>query len=460
LMGQPTRALESLLERELPGGLERLRGSGTASRIVRGAGITFVIQVSGVILAYAAQVLLARWLGTTEYGRYTYAFSWAILLSVPAGLGMNVAVLRYIPQYRTGGEPGLVHGVMQRSRQLVLGVGAVVAALVCGAALVFASPEYAVPLALGIWLTPLIALMNLYTGMSRALRRVTVAFAPPLVLRPLLLICGISALVLFREEIDSSQALLVALATLSVIVLFQGLALRRTVTSRVEAATPEYRSREWLSVSTPLLMSLTFGTLITQVGVLLLGILSGPDEVGIYNAAVKTALFVNFVLVAINALAAPTFASLHAQGRREELQRLLVKLAHVIFWPSLAISAGLVAFSGLVLGMFGEEFLAARTAMAILIVGQLVNAGAGAVGYLTDLTGYQRQGVWVRGWSTLLCVLMSAVLIPFYGIVGAAVATAASMALKNIWLHRLASRNLGVSPSILSALSRMRTPGV
>jgi O-antigen/teichoic acid export membrane protein len=175
---------------------------------------------------------------------------------------------------------------------------------------------------------------------------------------------------------------------------------------------------------------------------------------------VKTALFVNFVLVAINALAAPTFASLHAQGRREELQRLLVKLAHVIFWPSLAISAGLVAFSGLVLGMFGEEFLAARTAMAILIVGQLVNAGAGAVGYLTDLTGYQRQGVWVRGWSTLLCVLMSAVLIPFYGIVGAAVATAASMALKNIWLHRLASRNLGVSPSILSALSRMRTPGV
>lgn len=443
----------------LPGVLKRLRQPGMASRIIRGAGITFAIQVSGVILAYAAQVLLARWLGTTEYGRYTYALSWATLLSVPAGLGLNVAVLRYIPQYRAKKEPGLLHGVMRRSRQLALGAGTVVAALVCGVALLFASPEYAVPLAIGVWLTPLLVLMNLYTGMSRALRRVTVAFAPPLVLRHVLLICGLFALVLLWGEIDSTQALLISLATLSAIVLFQGFMFRRTVTSRVEAAAPEYSSREWLNVSTPLLVSLTFGTLITQVGLIILGIFGSPDEVGIYNAAVKTALFVNFVLVAINALAAPTFASLHAQGRREELQRLLDRLAHVIFWPSLVISVGLVVFSGLVLGMFGEGFMAARTAMAILVAGQLVNAGAGAVGYLTDLTGYQRQGVWVRGWSTLLCVLMSLVLIPFYGIPGAAVATAVSVAVKNILLHRVASRNLGVSASILSALSRMRTRG-
>jgi O-antigen/teichoic acid export membrane protein len=426
------------------------------SSFARGVSLTFAIQIAGAFLAYALNVLLARWMGVTEYGIYTYVFSWAMLLSTPAGLGLNTAVLRFIPEYRTGERPGLLLGIAKQSRRLTLGAGVLVALVGCGVVALISSPEYSVPLMLGLWMVPLIALMYLYQGTSRALRRVVVAFTPPLVIRPLLLIGGAFTLFLVYGHVNSRQVLTVALISLSAVVLFQRLALRRDLSSAAEDVRPERRSREWLGVAAPLLVSSGFGMLIAQTGILMVGTMGSPDEVGLYSAALKTAMLIGFIIVAVNTFTAPMLASLHSQGRLDELQRLLSRAAHMMFWPSLGIAVVMLGFSGLLLGLFGEEFIAARTAMAVLIAGQLVAAGAGTVGQLTDLTGYHRQGAWVRGYSALLTVLLSVVLIPYWGILGAAVAATGSLALKNVWLHRLATRNLGLRPSILFALSRPR----
>jgi len=426
------------------------------SSFARGVSLTFAIQVAGVCLAYSLNVLLARWMGVTEYGVYTYVFSWAMLLSTPAGLGLNTAVLRFIPEYRAGEKPGLLLGIARQSRRFTLGAGILIALVGCGVVALIASPAYTVTLMLGLWMVPLIALMYLYQGTSRALRRVVVAFTPPLVMRPLLLIGGAFALFLVYGHVSSRQVLTVALISLLAIVLFQRLAIRRDLSSEAEDVRPERRSREWLGVAAPLLVSSGFGMLITQTGILMVGTIGSPEEVGLYSAALKTAMLIGFIIVAVNTFTAPMLASLHTQGRLDELQRLLSRAAHMMFWPSLGIALVMLGFSGLLLGLFGEEFIAARAAMAVLIVGQLVAAGAGTVGQLTDLTGYQRQGAWVRGWSALLTVLLSVVLIPYWGILGAAVAATGSLALKNVWLHRLATRNLGLRPSILFALSRPR----
>jgi O-antigen/teichoic acid export membrane protein len=165
------------------------------------------------------------------------------------------------------------------------------------------------------------------------------------------------------------------------------------------------------------------------------------------------------VIIAVNTFASPMFSSLRSEGKHDELQRLLDVAAHMMFWPSLVIAVVLTAFSGIVLGLFGEEFVAGRAAMAVLTLGLLVSAAAGPVGRLTDLTGYQRQSMWVRGCGTLLTILLGVVLIPLWGILGAAIAATSGLTLTNIWLHRLASRNLGLTSSILFALFRLRGTG-
>lgn len=432
--------------------LSRVRDTGSLSGFARGVGITFTIQIAGVGAAYFLQVFLARWMGAVEYGKFAYVFSWVTLLSVLAGLGLDTALLRFIPQYRASKEPGLMRGMMKWSRQRTLGAGLVIALLACGTAAWFAPPQYSTPLMLGVWMIPLVALMNLYTGASRALRRVAIAFVPSLVGRPLLLLGGACILFLLHGRIDSRQVLIVALGTVFLVVVFQGLVVRRDLFSWVEDARLETHSGEWSRVAIPLLLSSGFGMLITQAGVLMVGTISGPAEAGIYNAAIKTALLINFIVIAVNTFAAPMFAALHSQGRHDELQQLLTRAAHMMFWPSLAIAAVMLAFSGTVLGLFGQEFVAARAAMAVLIGGQLVNAGVGVAGRLTDLTGHQRRSAWIRGASAALTVLLGAVLIPFFGVLGAAIASASALSASNIWLHRLAVRNLGMRPSILFAL--------
>src|SRR5215218_246704 len=172
-------------------------------------------------------------------------------------------------------------------------------------------------------MVPLIALMYLYQGTSRALRRVVVAFTPPLVMRPLLLIGGAFALFLVYGHVSSRQVLTVALISLLAIVLFQRLAIRRDLSSEAEDVRPERRSREWLGVAAPLLVSSGFGMLITQTGILMVGTIGSPEEVGLYSAALKTAMLIGFIIVAVNTFTAPMLASLHTQGRLDELQRLL-----------------------------------------------------------------------------------------------------------------------------------------
>lgn len=436
--------------------LGRMRRPGRLSGFARGVSITFVIQVSGVGAAYFLQVFLARWMGAVEYGKFAYVFSWATLLSVLAGLGLNVALLRFVPEYRAGGEPGLMRGVVRWSQRRTLGAGLLIALLACGAAALLAPLEYAASLMLGVWMIPLLALMNLHTDASRALRRVAMAFVPSLLARPLLLLAGAGAFFLLSGRIDSRQVLAIALISVFLVVLFQALVVRRGLSSWAADARPETRSGEWSRVAAPLLLSAGFGTVIAQAGVLMVGTISGPAEAGIYYVAIKTALLIQFVIIAVNTFAAPMFASLHAQGRRDELQRLLTRAAHMMFWPSLAVAAAMLAFSGTVLGLFGEEFLAARAAMAVLIAGQLVNAGMGAVGRLTDLTGHERGGAWIRGAGAALAIVLGAALIPPFGVLGAAIASACALSVSNIWLHHLAVKRLGLRPSILSALSSRR----
>ncbi|MEO0985183.1 MAG: polysaccharide biosynthesis C-terminal domain-containing protein [Cyanobacteria bacterium J06639_14] len=112
---------------------------------------------------------------------------------------------------------------------------------------------------------------------------------------------------------------------------------------------------------------------------------------------------------------------------------------------------GLIYFAQPVLQLFGPEFIAAKGSLIVLILGQLVNVGAGSVGYLMTMTGYQNQSALVMVVSALANVILNLMGIHFFGIIGAAIATALSMAMWNIWLYSLVVQKLGVRPSILDA---------
>lgn len=427
---------------------------GLIATLVRGAGVALTIQLASAGANYLTRILLARWLGAAEFGIFEYVTTISVVLSFIAGLGLSNVVLRFISAYSVQQDWAKLRGVIWGSwRQTALaGIGLAGIGTAALLWLPLRLPVPTPPLILGLWLVPLVALIKLQLEMLRAVRRIALAYAPSLVIYPLLLLIGIRIWLQVQPQLSSTETIGIGLGTMLFILIVQLLLFQQGLPAAVHHTKAEYATRQWLAVALPLLFIDGSFLVLNQADTLMIGAFLNPTAVGLYSAAFKTAEWVRFILAAVNAIAAPMFASLYAQGDRAELQRLVSVIARWMFYPALAMAIGLLIFADPILGLFGPEFVAAKWAMAALIVGQLVNVGAGSVGYLLTMTGHQNQCAIVVGWSGLLNILLNWISIPHLGILGAAIATAISMSLWNIWMNRLVVKYLDVNPSIMAAI--------
>src|ERR1700677_768510 len=113
--------------RSMLGGL--LGGSSEASVTRRLAGTIFIIRVISAALAYLSQILLARWMGGSDYGVYVYVWTWVLLLGSIMDFGTSSSAQKIIPEYRTRGELALLRGFLCGSRWMTFAISTAVSIL-------------------------------------------------------------------------------------------------------------------------------------------------------------------------------------------------------------------------------------------------------------------------------------------------------------------------------------------
>lgn len=426
--------------------------------MAKGAGIVLFIQVAGAGLSYLSHIVLARVLEPAGYGVYAYVMTWTALLAIPAALGLSTGLVRFVSQYRQEGALGLLRGATIRSWQIVAVAGLLIA--LGATALIGWEPAglsvpYAAALLVGVWIVPFRALLDVQVAVGRGLKRMTLAYLPGQVLRPIFLLAGVALFLVLGTGIDVRHILGLTAVTFLLTVLVQGSVLKNWVLSLTADSEPRYDTRYWLRISLPMLLIAGFLVLLKRTDIVMLGIMAEAEIVGTYNAAARTADLASFVLIAVNAIAAPIITSLYHEDEQEKLQDLASTVAHLSFWPSLAVVISLVSLAPFILGLFGDEFVAGQGVLAVLAVGQLVNVGVGSVGYLMNMTGNQDEMARVVGIVAAVNIGLNAVAIPLYGAMGAALATTVSMAGWNVWLNRIVVARLSVRPSIVHAVSRL-----
>src|SRR5271165_1562359 len=107
-------------------------GSSEASVTRRLAGTIFMIRVVSAALAYLSQILLARWMGGSDYGVYVYVWTWVLLLGSMMYFGISASAQKIIPEYRTSGEHALLRGFLSGSRWMTFAVSSGVSLLLAG----------------------------------------------------------------------------------------------------------------------------------------------------------------------------------------------------------------------------------------------------------------------------------------------------------------------------------------
>src|SRR5919204_617482 len=138
-------------------------GSSEASLTRRLAGTVFVIRVISAGLAYFSQVLLARWMGTSDYGIYVYVWTWVLLLGSMMDFGISASAQKIIPEYRASSEHALLRGFLSGSRWLVFAVSTLVSLLLAGIVGLLSpwiDPAEVLPLYIGCMTLPAFVVAN------------------------------------------------------------------------------------------------------------------------------------------------------------------------------------------------------------------------------------------------------------------------------------------------------------
>lgn len=414
--------------------------------ILRGAGLALAIRVLASAIGYASLILLARWMGFSEYGYYTFAIAWMALLAYPATLGLPGAAVRFISQYAAAHDWQHVTGFLRTSSWLAVSSGTAIALLAILVVLYFRAnldPGYLVPTIFALAGIPIVALGALRSEAIRGLGLLTLAWIPLRLGQPLLLLLFAAAIIFFAQKLPATTVVAASVLAYTIMVISQLTALHVRLGTRLRVE-PKTDTRLWLGTAMSFLWISVAINASVQSPVIIIGFLLTPKDVAVYGAAAATAGVVSFLLDAMNVLSAPRFAALHAQRRHGELQALFANVVRRTFWPSLAVAVILIVFGARLLRLFGPGFEQGYTLLVILTLGHLVNAATGPVGSLLSMTGHQALTARVLGVCVSLAVVLGLALTPIWGSVGTGLAFSAAMVLWNAVLSVLVAHKLNI----------------
>lgn len=435
-----------------------LKGKEIESILARGSLLAFLIQGSGAALILLTEVVVARLLGVSQFGIYSMATAWIYVLALLATLGFNHALLRYVPFYLAQGDLGSLRGIIRRSN-----LWAGLAALIIASSGIVALHTFkvdaaiALPFILALLAIPFQVLSSLRQAVLRGMDKIAHALAPEFIFRPVMLILLLLGMATIAgRPLEASTAF--SLSLVAVILSFGMGAFwqYRLLPKGFRNHAPVYRDREWLHVAMPLLLIVGLNLISGRIDVIMLGMLSSVEHVGIYSAASRVADVIVFGLVSANAVLAPLISRLHSTGSHEELQKMVALAAKGIFLFTVPVALFVVVFGEGILAIFGQEFNKGYQVLVILVCGQLVNALAGPVGYLMTMTGHQMKAAKMVAASAVLNLALNSILIPYMGMTGAAIATAMSTATWNILMMHFVKRELSIQSSVIQFLGNSR----
>ena len=412
--------------------------------ILRHGIVAFGVKTLSALSAFAMTVIISRQLGASEAGLFFLGVSIVSVVSALSRLGLENTLVRFIAGHRAAGEAGAIAAVISTALGWSMAASAILAVPIALLAEpiaggVFGKPEFAPVLRILAAGIPLMAFYTLYAYALQGLKQVTQSLTVLNVALPLTVV--VLALLLHPVAAMDGARLYVVAAALSLIL---GLLWWRTY-SRTDAALIPVDRRALLASCLPLYVAVVLNQVVTWSSQLILGASANAEDVAVFNAALRTAMLTSFVLIAVNSIAAPKFAELHRLGQTDALRRTAVVTTRMMaLMGGVPLAVMLVAPEQL-MSIFGPEYERGANALRILAAGQFVNVGTGSVGLLLAMTGNERALRNNMVLAALVCVGLGSILIPFAGLIGAAISTAIGVSTLNLLGLWQTKRLLGFS---------------
>lgn len=421
--------------------------------------IAFAIRIVSAAIALVSQVIFARWMGQFEYGIFVLVWVTVVILGNLSCLGFQTSIIRYVPEYLEHQQFHHLRGILFTSKAFALCLTTCIALV--GAAGVYyfrgsLESYYVAPFLIGFICLPMIALGDTLDGTARSRSWVFVALTPTYIVRPILTLLVMS----LAHGTGFAPTAVVAVISAIIATYMTSMAQLFVVNHRfrdvVAPGGKTIQLGEWFAVSLPIFLVEGFFFLLTNADVLMVGRYMEPDKVATYFATVKLLALVHFVYFSVKAGAAQRYSELMHTHDQEQLALFARDTARWTFWPSLLMAFVLLLLGKPLLFLFGAEFTYGYPLLFILVIGVVARASVGPAESLLNMAGKQKICATVYAVTLIVNICLSIVLIPAYGLLGAACATAFSMVFEAVTLALTVYSRLNITMFVFAGRTHQR----
>jgi O-antigen/teichoic acid export membrane protein len=415
------------------------------NQFARGSLVGSIALAVGYLTQYLFQVSVSRTLGAEAAGTLFIAFAFVLLVSTITRLGLDKTGLKVVSVYFTDNRPGSIREVALLI-SLLVGLASILVMILiffgsAGLAELISLPDDKLTISVIYLSIPLIALSYIFSEVLRGMRLIGLSSIIQLVAP-----YGVAIVFIWSAWYLSAGAPLAGALAFSsgfgFSVLLGSYFILRATTACSAPLFSHYpvvaKGAPFVLWSSLILFAMSSGDII------ILGYFVPSNQVAYYFAASRTAMLISVGLVGINSIVAPMIASAYKENNATHLGQIARMGARLSLTVAVFLIGLLFIGGEWVLSLFGKGYEGSFVLLLVLLAGQLVNSAAGAVAYIMFMSGQERNAARILTVVIAIMMTLYVIVIPVYGIRGAALVTAFGIAIWNLAMMRSIYRTLGV----------------
>ncbi len=425
---------------------------GEVAAVARGGLANLFGAAVSAVANFLLVILVARFLDPSAAGAFFGVTSLFLILETVVRLGSDTGSVYFVARWRAIGRADRVRPGLRAALAPVLVVAVVVAA-----AMALAAPWLAGVVADGsatseeqlrllALLIPVAVIFDVMLAATRGFRTMRPSVLLEKLIRPILQIALVAGVLVAGWDGWLGAAWGVPYL---VVLVLAARALRR-LCATLPSTTVRARAvaREFWSFALPRALAGAAQIVLQRLDIVLVAAMRGPREAAIYTAASRFLVLGQFFSQAIAAPVQPRLSAALAGAdtvRAQLLYRVSTTWIVIVAWPTFLL-AGL--FAPEYLAVFGRHYTshAAVVVVVLLAASMLIATGVGVVDSVIIMAGKTSWNLATTLIAVAVNVILDVVLIPPYGIVGAAVGWCAAIVASNVVPLIVAWRGLGLHP--------------
>ncbi|MFD2566652.1 flippase [Pseudotenacibaculum haliotis] len=409
---------------------------------LQSGGPTLMFKIVGMLLSYAVLFFITNTFGAEIYGRYAIVITVGQVAALVLTLGFPMLIVKLLndkKHYESGLKTNFLTKIFRLS--FVLGVSFSVVFYFTAEAIathVFGDINYKEFIeSISLFFVPLL-FHELFLGYFKGLKSFTKHNVFLFLLPSTLFFAWYFTL---KEIITSNHVIVLSfgLSITTIFLLESIFFLKKKVILPLKNIKTSFLIKE----AFPMMYSAIMLYLLNWTDIFMLESMKSSTDVGIYNAAFKIASICFVFITAINIVISPKIAEYYNNADIKNMHKTIVSYTRFITYLTLPVFLIIIFFGDYILGFFGAEFIQGSTALSIIVTGIFFSALSGNVDQVLIMTRYQKVFGRIVFGGFVLNVILNLILIPTYGINGAAIASLATNVLLNFTCIYFIKKKLG-----------------